>query len=1149
MRLGVILHFAFCIFNCEAKLINYVIHVSVDGLRPDAITNLGQANVPNFYRLRTEGAFTDNARTDYDYTETLPNHTTQLTGRGVVGATGHNWDENVDPPDGATLESNKGTYVAGVFDVAHDYGLRTGEYVGKTKFSLHDTSWNATNGALDGTPPDYGRDKIDIYYYTADSLPLVNRLAGNMSTQALHYAFVHFPEPDIIGHGNGWDPTPGSAYSDAVKAMDIRLGVIFNLIATNAQLTGRTAIILTTDHGGTGTAHANASVAANYTIPFYVWGPGVAAGASLYTLNPTTRLNPGTSRPNYSAGVQPIRNGEAANLALKLLGLPPVPGSTINSAQDLAWSTSTNPVPAAPVATAATSVINCGFTAHWNSVSGATGYLLDVSTNSAFTSFVSGYQDIIVGNVLSYNVTGLRANTTYYYRVWAYNDNGTSGGSATISATTTANVSAPSVPDATAATAVTGTGFTANWDIACGATGYRLDVSTSDAFNTYVAGYQNLDVGNVTSRVLTELSGSTTYYYRVRAYNGIGTSGNSDAISVTTANINFCIPGVPLRHGNMEDANSIEYSVCPDWTSYSAGNGAASWAKEQTIVHGGSAAQRMKNINAVAGSLIGVLQTVDANVGDAFTFQGWVYPESNPAFAQAALAVRWDGSTAIPDGTATWQISGGARLTWTHVQGLSGNATANQVALFLDSRHKSGSIAITAYWDDVVAYRAYVPPPPTLSAASTTALNVDLNAGCNSSNGAAQFAVSIGGGAYTLGTHWVQANGTVSTTPVWQSDAAWATKTVTGLTAGIPYTFKEQARYSSTYPHPTAFGAGASLSPQAPPVFPPVITQQPSNQIVIAGGTTSFTVGAAGGGTLYYQWQKNSNNLANGGHYSGCLTSALTITGADNSDVASYRCIVTNAFGSTNSVSATLTLTAGCSPVSLVNSGFEGGNVGGVATGWTGYQRAPNPTTVWSIQTSTPAEGLQYQQIANTSSTGGGGVRQDVTGCVVGATYTISGWMRGNSALATCTVKCSPTTSTVWSTAVDLNPPQSYSGSSWTPFSGTVVATSTSMTIWLDGQTGSTGQNKAECFDGVTVSCVGGPTPTPLRFASATWLPQKQMRLILNGPAGSNVTIQSSSNLINWADLTNLMNPSGVLEFTDGPAANVPRRYYRATSP
>ena len=67
-----------------------------------------------------------------------------------------------------------------------------------------------------------------------------------------------------------------------------------------------------------------------------------------------------------------------------------------------------------------------------------------------------------------------------------------------------------------------------------GATGYRLDVSPSSSFSTYVPGYQNLNVGNVTSRSVTGLNASTTYYYRVRAYNGAGTSGNSNTISVTT---------------------------------------------------------------------------------------------------------------------------------------------------------------------------------------------------------------------------------------------------------------------------------------------------------------------------------------------------------------------------------------------------------------------------------------------------------------------------------------------------------------------------------------------------------------------------------------------------------------------------------------
>jgi hypothetical protein len=61
-----------------------------------------------------------------------------------------------------------------------------------------------------------------------------------------------------------------------------------------------------------------------------------------------------------------------------------------------------------------------------------------------------------------------------------------------------------------------------------------VDVSTSYSFSTYVAGYQHRDVGNVTSRSVNGLNASTRYYYRVRAYNGAGTSDNSNIKNVTT---------------------------------------------------------------------------------------------------------------------------------------------------------------------------------------------------------------------------------------------------------------------------------------------------------------------------------------------------------------------------------------------------------------------------------------------------------------------------------------------------------------------------------------------------------------------------------------------------------------------------------------
>jgi hypothetical protein len=92
----------------------------------------------------------------------------------------------------------------------------------------------------------------------------------------------------------------------------------------------------------------------------------------------------------------------------------------------------------------------------------------------------------------------------------------------------------PSAPVANPATFVAAYSFRASWRSVNGATGYTLDVATNNSFTNYVTGYHNLNVGNALARSVTGLSPSTTYYYRVRAYTGNVTSGNSNVVSVTT---------------------------------------------------------------------------------------------------------------------------------------------------------------------------------------------------------------------------------------------------------------------------------------------------------------------------------------------------------------------------------------------------------------------------------------------------------------------------------------------------------------------------------------------------------------------------------------------------------------------------------------
>jgi hypothetical protein len=76
--------------------------------------------------------------------------------------------------------------------------------------------------------------------------------------------------------------------------------------------------------------------------------------------------------------------------------------------------------------------------------------------------------------------------------------------------------------------------FMATWENVTDAKSYLLDVSTDNSFSDYVEGYHDLDVGNVTGRVVTGLAAGTTYYYRVRPYTATGPGSYSEATPATT---------------------------------------------------------------------------------------------------------------------------------------------------------------------------------------------------------------------------------------------------------------------------------------------------------------------------------------------------------------------------------------------------------------------------------------------------------------------------------------------------------------------------------------------------------------------------------------------------------------------------------------
>jgi len=210
--------------NSENTAENAVI-MTIDGLRPDAIS---QATTPNLKGLIKEGAYTPIANT-VDPPKTLPSHTSLVTG--------------LVPKNHLTFINEWAdgfgyTQFDTIFTIAKEEGFSTAMFAGKDKLNFI-----AVPGSM---------DKLEIIEYGLSCVKEISDSFIDYAKKSMpRVSLIHFPEPDMTGHKNGW---MSEEYMKSITRVDLEIGKIMKFLKKQGMY-GKTFIVITADHGGKGTNH------------------------------------------------------------------------------------------------------------------------------------------------------------------------------------------------------------------------------------------------------------------------------------------------------------------------------------------------------------------------------------------------------------------------------------------------------------------------------------------------------------------------------------------------------------------------------------------------------------------------------------------------------------------------------------------------------------------------------------------------------------------------------------------------------------------------------------------------------------------------------------------------------------------------------
>jgi arylsulfatase A-like enzyme len=197
--------------------------------------------------IMKHGAWSLTART-IRHASTLPSHAAMLSGFDVKE---HGLFWNSWKPERGWI------HVPTVFDAVEQSGGGAAAFVGKQKLKHI-----AHPGSVDVfSRPGYFCKKVvdEAAAYFVDKKPTIE--------------FVHFSDPDDLGHAIGWMTNP---QFDAIGHSDKCLGQLIETVRA-AGLDGETLFILSADHGGHGRNH-DGRIPEDRLIPWIAWGPGVRQG-------------------------------------------------------------------------------------------------------------------------------------------------------------------------------------------------------------------------------------------------------------------------------------------------------------------------------------------------------------------------------------------------------------------------------------------------------------------------------------------------------------------------------------------------------------------------------------------------------------------------------------------------------------------------------------------------------------------------------------------------------------------------------------------------------------------------------------------------------------------------------------------------------